>query len=84
MWSITIESSMEDLENLIMQSKKRNIGIMLDMVFNHTSTKHEWFQKALAGEEKYQNYYIFKDGSPDQVPTNWKSKFGGSAWEYVL
>ncbi len=75
--------TMEDLENLIMQSKKRNIGIMLDMVFNHTSTKHEWFQKALAGEEKYQNYYIFKDGSPDQVPTNWKSKFGGSAWEYV-
>ena len=75
--------TMEDLENLIMQSKKRNIGIMIDMVFNHTSTKHEWFQKALAGEEKYQNYYIFKDGSPDQVPTNWKSKFGGSAWEYV-
>lgn len=56
---------------------------MLDMVFNHTSTEHEWFQKALAGDKKYQDYYIFKDGSPDRCPTNWVSKFGGSAWEYV-
>ena len=75
--------TMEDLERLIYESKKRGMGLMLDMVFNHTSTQHEWFQKALAGEEKYQNYYIFKDGSPDKVPTNWQSKFGGSAWEYV-
>lgn len=62
---------------------KRNIGLMFDMVFNHTSTEHEWFQKALAGDEKYQNYYIFKDGTPDKIPTNWASKFGGPAWEYV-
>ena len=55
--------------------------IMLDMVFNHTSTSHEWFQKALAGEKKYQDYYIFKEGK--EVPTNWESKFGGSAWKYV-
>lgn len=75
--------TMQDLENLISQSKKRGMSIMLDMVFNHTSTQHEWFQKALAGEEQYQNYYIFKEGTPDQAPTNWKSKFGGSAWEYV-
>ena len=57
------------------------IGLMLDMVFNHTSTSHEWFQRALAGEKKYQDYYIFKEGSPDQPPTNWVSKFGGPAWE---
>lgn len=75
--------TMEDLEELIRQSEARGMGIMLDMVFNHTSTQHEWFQKALAGEEKYQNYYIFREGTPDQAPTNWQSKFGGTAWEYV-
>ena len=75
--------TMEELEELIAEADKRNIGLMFDMVFNHTSTKHEWFQKALAGDEKYQNYYIFKDGTPDKIPTNWVSKFGGPAWEYV-
>ena len=75
--------TMEDLEELIAQSGRRGIGIMLDMVFNHTSTAHEWFQKALVGDPEYQNYYIFKDGEPGQPPTNWQSKFGGSAWEYV-
>ena len=75
--------TMEDLETLICQSKERGMGIMLDMVCNHTSTQHEWFQKALAGDETYQKYYIFKEGTPDHAPTNWQSKFGGSAWEYV-
>jgi len=64
------------------KSIKRNIGIMLDMVFNHTSTKHVWFQKALKGEKKYQDYYILKEGSKEKAPTNWQSKFGGSAWQY--
>lgn len=71
------------LDNLIAEGEKRNIGLMFDMVFNHTSTSHEWFRRALAGEKKYQDYYIFKEGAPDQPPTNWQSKFGGSAWEYV-
>ncbi|WP_101876904.1 alpha,alpha-phosphotrehalase [Lachnoclostridium edouardi] len=75
--------SMEDLEKLIEKSNEKGMGIMLDMVFNHTSTAHEWFQKALNGEREYQDYYIFKEGSPDCPPTNWQSKFGGSAWEYV-
>lgn len=75
--------TMEDLDNLIAEGEKRNIGLMFDMVFNHTSTSHEWFRRALAGEKKYQDYYIFKEGAPDQLPTNWQSKFGGSAWEYV-
>lgn len=75
--------TMEDLDNLIAEGGKRNIGLMFDMVFNHTSTSHEWFRRALAGEKKYQDYYIFKEGAPDQPPTNWQSKFGGSAWEYV-
>lgn len=75
--------TMADLEQLIAEAGKRGMGLMLDMVFNHTSTQHEWFQKALAGDETYQNYYIFKEGDPDTPPTNWVSKFGGNAWQYV-
>lgn len=75
--------TMEDLEELIREADVRNIGLMFDMVFNHTSTEHVWFQKALAGDKKYQNYYIFKEGTPDKIPTNWESKFGGPTWEYV-
>lgn len=75
--------TMADAENLIAEADKRNIGIMFDMVFNHTSTEHEWFQKALAGDKKYQDYYIFKDSPKDIPPTNWVSKFGGNAWQYV-
>ena len=75
--------TMADLEELIREADKRGIGLMLDMVFNHTSTEHAWFQRALAGEKKYQDYYIFKEGSPDKAPTNWVSKFGGPAWEYL-
>ena len=75
--------TMEDLEELIREADKRGIGLMLDMVFNHTSTEHAWFQRALAGEKKYQDYYIFKNGTPDNLPTNWVSKFGGPAWQYV-
>ena len=75
--------TMEGLEALIAEAAAHGIGLMFDMVFNHTSTAHEWFQKALKGDEKYMKYYIFRDGAPDAPPTNWQSKFGGSAWEYV-
>lgn len=75
--------TMENLKELISESGKREMGIILDMVFNHTSTSHPWFQKALAGEKEYQDYYIFKDGDARKSPTNWESKFGGSAWEFV-
>lgn len=74
--------SMKDFELLVKEADKRNIGIMLDMVFNHTSTEHIWFQNALDGDKKYQNYYIFKEAPKYKAPTNWVSKFGGSAWEY--
>lgn len=74
--------SMKDFELLVKEADNRNIGIMLDMVFNHTSTEHIWFQNALDGDKKYQNYYIFKEAPKDKAPTNWVSKFGGSAWEY--
>ena len=75
--------TMEDAEELIREAGKRGIGIMFDMVFNHTSTEHEWFKKALAGDREYQDYYIFREGGAENPPTNWESKFGGSAWEYV-
>ena len=76
--------TMADFEELSREAERRGIGLMLDMVFNHTSTQHEWFQKALAGDPKYKDYYIWKKGRPDGAPpTNWESKFGGSAWEYV-
>lgn len=74
--------TMEDFEELIKEADKRNIGLMLDMVFNHTSIEHEWFQKALKGDRKYQDYYIFKENI-GKLPTNWESKFGGDTWEYV-
>src|SRR5690554_6898777 len=71
--------TMEDFEELVKVAEKNGIGIMLDLVFNHTSTEHKWFKKALAGEQKYKNYYIFKEPKDSKEPTNWLSKFGGSA-----
>lgn len=75
--------TMGDFENLVREANKRGIDVMLDMVFNHTSTEHKWFKNALSGDKKYKNYYIFKEPKNEQLPTNWESKFGGSAWEYV-
>ncbi|CAI3537267.1 Trehalose-6-phosphate hydrolase [Clostridium neonatale] len=78
-----IFGTIDDFDNLVLECKKRNIKIMLDMVFNHTSTKHKWFKNALNGDQKYKDFYIFKKGINGKEPTNWQSKFGGSAWEYV-
>lgn len=75
--------TMNDFEELVKEANKKDIDIMLDMVFNHTSTEHIWFKEALKGNEKYKNYYIFKNSKDDKPPTNWISKFGGSAWKYV-
>lgn len=75
--------TMADFEELIKEAEKREIYLMLDMVFNHTSTESNWFKKAMEGNEKYKSYYIFKKGKNGKAPTNWTSKFGGSSWEYV-
>ena len=75
--------TMADFEELVEEAKKRGMYLMLDMVLNHTSTKHEWFQKALKGDPKYRDYYIFKKGKNGLPPTNWVSKFGGNAWSYL-
>ncbi|HAJ70072.1 MAG TPA: alpha,alpha-phosphotrehalase [Alkalibacterium sp.] len=71
----------DDFDKLVKEASQRGIGLMLDMVLNHTSTEHEWFQKALAGDEKYQDFYILRERQEDgTLPTNWESKFGGPAW----
>ena len=68
----------EDLDLLISNAKERGMDIMLDMVFNHSSTYHPWFQKALTGDQSYMDRYFFV-----KEPVNWESKFGGNAFEYV-
>jgi len=75
--------SMEDFQGLVAKAKEMGMEVMLDMVFNHSSDAHPWFQKALGGDPCYQDFYIFKKGSKEKPPTNWLSKFGGSAWAYV-
>ncbi len=66
---------MVDFEEMVRVGKEHKIDFMLDMVLNHCSTEHEWFQKALAGDQYYQDFFFIQD-----QPTDWQSKFGGSAW----
>ena len=67
--------TMEDFDEMVAVGQKLGIEFMLDMVLNHCSTDHEWFQKALAGDKYYQDFFILRD-----QPTDWVSKFGGNAW----
>ena len=74
--------TMKDMDELILEAKKREIKIILDLVINHTSDEHEWFREALENpESKYHEYYIFKEAS--KPINNWRSMFGGSVWEKV-
>lgn len=76
--------SKQDFLELLNEAHKRNIKIIMDIVINHTSDKHEWFQKAfIEKNEKYRNYYIVRPGKDGKEPNNWKSFFGGSAWEKI-
>lgn len=76
--------TMEDIDELIQKAKERHIKIIMDLVINHTSDEHAWFQEALKNPDSpYRNYYIFKEGKNDQPPTNWRSVFSGSVWEKV-
>ena len=75
--------TMEDFDFLVKEAAKRNIYLMMDMVFNHCSTRHEWFQKALKGDPYYRDFFIFKKGKNGLPPTNWESNFGGDAWSYL-
>lgn len=76
--------TIEDLETLIAKAKERGIGVLLDLVLNHTSDRHRWFLEALGDPtSKYRDYYIFKKGANGAPPNNWRSNFGGSVWEPV-
>ena len=77
-----IFGTMEDMEELIAEGKKRGISIIMDLVVNHCSSHHEWFQKALADPDgPYSDYFYFIES--DKEPNNWESYFGGSVWEPV-
>ncbi|OOF63514.1 alpha,alpha-phosphotrehalase [Rodentibacter pneumotropicus] len=69
--------TMADFEQLIAEAHKRNIRIIMDMVFNHSSTFHRWFEEGENPQSEYHDYYIWRE-----KPTNWTSKFGGSAWKW--
>ncbi|RLQ15949.1 alpha,alpha-phosphotrehalase [Vibrio sp. SBT000027] len=74
--------TMEDFDLLLSEAHQRGIRIVMDIVVNHTSTEHAWFQSALGDKNSpYRDYYIWKDPVSGQAPTNWQSKFGGNAWE---
>ncbi|EAE1417511.1 alpha-glucosidase [Listeria monocytogenes] len=76
--------TMSDMDELIEKAEKLGIKILMDLVVNHTSDEHEWFEKAIADpKSKYRDYYIFREGVNGNPPNNWRSYFGGSAWEAV-
>lgn len=76
--------TMEDMEELIAEADKRNIKILMDLVINHSSDQHEWFKKAMEDlDGPYADYYIIKEGIGEEPPNNWRSIFGGSAWERI-
>ncbi len=74
--------TMEDMEQLIAEASKRNMYILMDLVVNHCSDEHEWFQKACEDPEgKYGKYFYLMDKKEGKFPTNWRSYFGGPAWD---
>jgi len=75
--------SMEDLEELMELLHEREIKLIMDLVINHSSDEHQWFEESRKSKDNpYRDYYIWKDGKNDGPPNNWKSFFGGSAWKY--
>ena len=76
--------TMEEFDELLAEAKKRGIAIVMDLVINHCSDQHEWFQKALADPYgEYADYFYFEKGKNGGAPSNYRSYFGGSVWEPV-
>ena len=76
--------TLEDMDELIAEAKKRNIRIIMDLVLNHSSDEHPWFQEAKKSRENpYHDFYIWRDGEPGTTPNDLEAAFGGSAWEWV-
>ncbi len=74
--------SMDDFKRMVDEAHQRDIRVIVDIVFNHTSTQHPWFRQAQDINSPYRQYYIWRDGVPGTPPNNWSSKFGGGAWEW--
>ena len=74
--------TMADWEELLAELHDRDMRLIMDLVVNHTSDEHEWFQRSRAGEEPYEDFYHWREGDPDEPPNNWDSFFGGPAWSY--
>ena len=76
--------TMEEFDELLTEAKKRDMYIVMDLVVNHCSDQHEWFQKALADPDgEYADYFYFVKGKDGKAPSNYRSYFGGSTWEKV-
>ena len=74
--------TMEDMDHLIAEAKKRDMYILMDLVVNHCSDEHEWFKKACEDPDgKYGNFFYLRDKKEEELPTNWRSYFGGPVWE---
>ena len=76
--------SLEDMETLIAEAKKRDIQIIVDLVLNHTSDEHPWFKEARKSKDNpYHDYYVWRDGVEGTYPNDMRATFGGAAWEWV-
>lgn len=76
--------TMEEFDELLAEAKKRDMYIIMDLVINHCSDKHEWFQKALKDPDgEYADYFYFREGKDGNPPSNYRSYFGGSCWEPI-
>lgn len=76
--------TMDDMETLLKETKKRNMYVIMDLVVNHCSDKHEWFRKALEDQDgEYGEYFYIREGKGNKPPCNWRSYFGGSVWERI-
>lgn len=74
--------TMADMDELIAEAKKRDMYILMDLVVNHCSDEHEWFKKACEDPDgKYGNFFYLRDKKEGELPTNWRSYFGGPVWE---
>ena len=75
--------TMADFDELLKEAHARELKIVMDIVINHTSTAHEWFEQSRQSKDNpYRDFYIWRDGVDGGPPNNWQSKFGGSAWGY--
>ena len=76
--------TLEDMRTLIREAKARGIGIMMDLVLNHSSDQHRWFRQARQSRDNpYHDYYVWRDGRPGELPNDMQAVFGGPAWEWV-